>query len=156
MPEQISDDKIDRKLPRRGGHGGRVGDERLGSRGGRRGSWKIVILLHSPLPGVYNQPVAPVTMPSRPSSWIVPTSLWVDAGLYPPGKITQGGMMRVGPILSAGPLLIQRMEFVGRRKLVEAPGWVLAEDRDPILWSIAVPVSYTHLRAHETVLDLVC
>ena len=28
--------------------------------------------------------------------------------------------------------------------------------RSPVVMNVFVPVSYTHLRAHETVLDLVC
>ena len=34
--------------------------------------------------------------------------------------------------------------------------WVRPEDEDAVMTALARPVSYTHLRAHETVLDLVC
>src|SRR5665811_1433789 len=43
-----------------------------------------------------------------------------------------------------------------RRLEVDPPDLTAFHARRPRWWLLPTPVSYTHLRAHETVLDLVC
>src|SRR5664280_3526434 len=53
--------------------------------------------------------------------------------------------------LLAGILVVLAMDFVA-----PPAGLGLAVRASPVTELSATPVSYTHLRAHETVLDLVC
>mgnify|MGYP003377491186 CR=1 FL=1 len=52
---------------------------------------------------------------------------------------------------SAGSALANRLSADPATKVL-----VLEAGRPDSKWDVFIPVSYTHLRAHETVLDLVC
>src|SRR5665811_601133 len=60
----------------------------------------------------------------------------------PEVRFAVGTALQTDP-LDAGPLTVARTRSLGDR-------WFLGFD------DVTDPVSYTHLRAHETVLDLVC